>query len=516
MNPTAALIGPEVQELIAARALSELREVLHGIEPADVAEVFRDLPPDQAALAFRVLPRDDAGAVFSYMPVQDQEALILHLADSTESGIAALVESMVPDDRARLLDELPAEVAQRVLGTLSPETRRETQSILGYEPRSVGRLMTPDYVRIGPEWTAARALEHVRRHGRDAETINYVYVTDPQGVLIDDIRLRQLIMADPDQTVRSLMNNQFVALRADQPETDAVDALQRYDRAALPVVDTRGVLLGIVTFDDVADVAQREATEDIHKLGGVRALEEPYGRATTWALVRKRAPWLVLLFMSEILTTSALSLFEQRLAQATVLALFIPAIISAGGNAGNQSATLVIRALALREIGTGDWWRLLRREALSGVLLGVMIAAIGFGRINLWGALGWWDGRAQDHFVMLALAIALALVGVIAWGSMVGAMLPILLRSLRIDPATSSNPFVATLVDVTGIAIYFGCATVVLSGSLLAPAAPGPTHAFDTPAGRMVIFTASNREPVAVAPADTPGAATPVTPIASQ
>lgn len=500
MNPTAALIEPEVEELIRAGAYTDLREVLHGLPAADVADVLSDIDPEEAAIAFRILPRDDAGEVFAYLSGEKQEQLIGRLG---AEGAVRIVESMDVDDQARLVDELPPEVAQRIVASLPAEDRRQMQAILGYPARSVGRLMTPDYVRIRPEWTVARAVEHIRRHGRDAETINVVYVVDEAGVLIDDIRLRALIMAEPDATVESLMNRQFVALKADQPQEEAVVALQKYDRVALPVVDSRGALLGIVTHDDVADVAQQEATEDMQKIGGVQALEEPYITTPVMGLVKKRAPWLALLFMSELLTTSALGFFEDEIARAAVLATFIPAIISSGGNSGSQASTLVVRALALREIELGDWARVLWRELQCGLILGLMVGCIGLARVNLFGMLGWFKDHSpeQAYFAILSVAIATTLVGVVLWGSIVGAMLPFLLKRLRLDPATSSTPFVATLVDVTGIVIYFTCAIIVLSNTILANRT-GPTLQFEVDGRPYVIFTNDKGRPTEISPRD--------------
>jgi magnesium transporter len=469
MNPTAALLAPEVEELVRARNLAELREVLHGLQHADVADIFLELSPDDAALAFRMLPQDDAGAVFSYLPPESQEGLITRLAKSGEGSIVDLVEGMDPDDRVKLLDELPAPVAGRIVASLSPEERARTQAILGYAPKSVGRLMTPDYVRVRPEWSCAKALEHIRKYGRDAETINVVYVIDEEGRLVDDIRLRAIIMADPEASVESLLNRQFISLRADQAQEEAVVTLAKYDRVALPVVDSKGHLLGIVTHDDVADVAQQEATEDMQKMGAVQALEQPFLQTPVLSLVKKRAPWLALLFMSELLTTSALGYFEGQIERAAVLATFIPAVISSGGNSGSQASTLVIRAMALRELELSDWLRVLRREIVTGLILGLIVAAIGFLRINLFGAMGWFRDNSpeQSHYSVLAVAISCTLMSVVLWGSIMGAMLPLLLKRCGLDPAGSSTPFVATLVDVTGIIIYFTTAILILKGTIL-------------------------------------------------
>lgn len=486
MHPVAQLLCPEVVELVRDGRYSELRDALHGVPNADVAEVLAELEPNDAAVAFRFLLRDDAAEAFAYLTPEKQELLLEKLGDE---GSLRVVEAMNPDDRVRLLDELPEEVAQRLVARLSPESRAVTQAILGYPPRSVGRLMTPDYVRVKPDWTIAHAIDHVRKFGRDAETINVVYVVDDQGVLVDDLRLRQVLLADPSDTVESIMNRNFVALRADQPQSEAVQTLQRYDRTALPVIDSRGKLIGIVTHDDVADVAQEEATEDMQKVGGMAALDEPFAQASVASLVQKRAPWLCLLFISELLTSNTLRFYDDLMSKVIVLSIFVPAIISSGGNSGSQSSTLVIRAMGTGEIAIRDWWRILKRELSVAAILGAIIGAIGFFRVSAWGWLGWWtqdkldpftheplrgpdgakilDYSVQENFYSLAVAISASLFCIVLWGSIMGAMLPFILKKCRLDPAGSSTPFVATMVDVTGIAIYFNVATLVLRGTLL-------------------------------------------------
>jgi magnesium transporter len=478
VTPTCQLLLPEIEELIATGSYGDLRDALHHVHPADVADLVNELGPKKGAVAFRFLARDDAASAFPYLSAQTQEAIIAELG--TEAS-AKMIEEMSADDRARLVDELPESVAQRIVASLTPQSRSEVQAILGYPEKSVGRIMTPDYVRVNPEWTVARALDHVRRYGRDAETINVIYVVDEAGRLVDDLRLRQVILSSPDARIEDLMNRSFVTLRADQPREDAVRLMARYDRTALPVVDSRGALIGIVTHDDVADVAQIEATEDMQKMGGVAALEAPFDKASPFDLVKKRAPWLALLFMSELLTSNALVYFDTQIEKAAILAVFLPAIISSGGNSGSQASTLVIRALALGEVGLRDWWRVLRRELLVAGMLGLIIGLIGLFRVNLWGWLGWWERTeidpdtgerivnmtVQQHFTVLSVTISVSLFGVVLWGSIMGAMLPFILKKCKLDPAGSSTPFVATLVDVTGIIIYFSVAMVILKGTLL-------------------------------------------------
>ena len=479
MNPTAALLEPEIRELVEEGRYSELRGVLSDLPNADVADILGELPAEKAALAFRFLPHDDAAETFSYLPQEMQEVIIEKLGN--ESSVK-IIEQMTPDDRARLIDELPADLAHRIVASLSPQTRAATQAILGYPPKSVGRLMTPDYVAVRPEWTISQALEFIRTHGQDAETLNVIYVVDENGKLIDDIRVRQILLANPSESIGSLMNQSYYWLTADMPQSDAVIMMRRYDRTALPVVDSRGRLVGIVTHDDVSDVAEEQTTEGMHKLGGVGALEAPYMVASMASLFKKRAPALALLFVSELLTSNAISYFEDEIQRAAILAAFVPAIISSGGNSGSQASTLVIRAMGLREIDLSDWWRVLRRELIVAAMLGLLIGCLGFLRISLWGKLGWFhDADVVDHYAILGVTIGVTLVGVVLWGSIMGAMLPFILKKIKLDPAGSSAPFVATLVDVTGIVIYFSCAIFFLRNSLLrADVADKAVHSYAT------------------------------------
>ncbi len=455
------LLGPDIAELLASRRYDQIRSALIEFEPADISELVAGLDPDQAAVIFRLLPRDLAADTFSYLDFEQQQELITHLG--TER-VVALINEMDPDDRTALLEEMPAEVAQRFIALLSPEERRITQAILGYPEESIGRLMTPDYVRVRPEWTIAEAMEHIRRYGRDAETVNVIYVVDDTGQLIDDLRIRQFLLAAPDQTVASLMDRKFVALHATDDREEAVHQMQHYDRVALPVVDSRGKLVGIVTADDVADVAEAEVTEDIQKMGGMEALDAPYLESRLGPLVRKRGGWLSILFVGEMLTATAMGYFAGEIEHAIVLALFIPLIISSGGNAGSQACSLVIRAMAVGEVKLSHWMRVLVRELATGVALGVLLGAIALARIVFWPSRGTVYG---EHYFLIAITVAISLLGVVMFGTIVGSMLPFLFRRLGFDPAAASAPFVATMVDVTGIVIYFSVAAVILHGTLL-------------------------------------------------
>jgi magnesium transporter len=412
---------------------------------------------------FRLLPRHLLAEVFEFLDSGRQKRVVEDLAKEGDL-LTALLDDLSADDRTALLEELPGEAAQRLLNLLSPEERRIAVTLLGYPEGSVGRLMAPDYVALRPGWTVPEALAHVRRYGKDSETLDVLYVVDQGWHLLDDLRIRELLLADPERRIADLMDRRFVALAATDDQETAVQVFRTHGGVVLPVTDSQGVLLGIVTIDDVLEVAHEEATEDIQKIGGSEALDDPYLHTPLGTLVRKRARWLVVLFLGEMLTATAMGYFEAEIARAVVLALFVPLIISSGGNSGSQAATLVIRALAVGELGLADWWRVIRREILSGLSLGAILGAIGIVRIVVWSRL---FGLYGEHWLLVALTVGVALVGVVLWGTLTGSMLPLVLKRFGADPATSSAPFVATLVDVTGLLIYFGVAAVVLRGTLL-------------------------------------------------
>jgi magnesium transporter len=372
---------------------------------------------------------------------------------------------MTPDDRTRLLEEMPAEVTRRLLATLSPEELKNVRFLLGYPEDAAGRYMTPRYVTIEPIMTAGQALEHIRKTGRGKETVNVVYIVDAKGRLVEDIRLSSLVLADPETKVLDIQDPPMVKILATDDREEVLKAFERYDRLALPVTDVDGHMLGIITVDDILDVAEQEATEDIQKLGGQAALDAPYLNVGVWSMVRKRAGWLSALFLGEMLTATAMSYFEGEIARAVVLALFVPLIISSGGNSGSQATSLIIRSLALRELRLRDWFHVFRRELISGLCLGALLGAIGFIRIVLWEKVHFTE--YGKHYMLVAFTVWAALLGVVTFGTLAGSMLPFILRKLGFDPATSSAPFVATLVDVTGLVIYFTVALLILRGTLL-------------------------------------------------
>jgi magnesium transporter len=455
------ILQPEIQSMIEARNFTALRELFSEMPPADVAEIILDLPDDDQVIIFRILPHALAADVFEYLDVEAQQKLLRGMA---HEQVVSILNEMSPDDRTALLEELPSAAARQLIKLLTPEERRIAQALLGYPEGSVGRLMTPDLVAVDASWTVKEVLDYIREHGQDSETLNVIYIVDERGKLVDDIRIREFLLKPLDTKVSDLMEESFIALNVTDSQEEAVNVFRKYDRTVLPVVDSGGVLVGLVTIDDMLDVAEEEATEDIQKFGGMEAMEEPYMRIPLFTMVRKRATWLVVLFLGEMLTASAMGYYEAAIAKAVVLALFLPLIISSGGNSGSQASMLIIRAMALGEVTLRDWWRVMRKELIAGLMLGCVLGTIGFLRVAVWAQ---FSNVYGPHWMLIAFTVGLALIGVVLWGSLSGSMLPFLLRRVGADPATSSAPFVATLVDVTGLIIYFTIALFILRGSLL-------------------------------------------------
>ena len=455
------LLGPELKELIQQRNFTQLREILCHFPPPDVAEIFFDLKPDDEAVLLRLLPRDLAAEVFEHLPVDDQEKMLHALG--TEQ-VAQILNDIAPDDRTALLEELPSAATQKLLALLKPEERKIAKELLGYPPDSIGRRMTPEYVAINQTWTVAEVLAHLRSQEHKRAAMNQLYVTDNKGHLVDFVRLRNIVVAPLHLSVLELLENQQLFLRATDDQETAVAAFKKYDVTMLPVVDSHNVLVGVVTVDDVMDVAEKEATEDIQKLGGMEALDAPYLKIGMFSMIKKRAGWLAILFVGEMLTAVAMKHFEGEIARAVVLALFVPLIISSGGNSGSQATSLIIRALGVGDITLRDWWHVMKREVVAGFALGCVLAVIALCRILLW------PQKEQvygPHYALVAATVACSLIGVVLFGSVAGSMLPFMLRKMGFDPAAASAPFVATLVDVTGLVIYFTIAYQILHGTLL-------------------------------------------------
>ena len=455
------LMLPEIRELIETRDGTTLSEALDMWQPADIAELFADLDDEDERTAFQLLRGPQRTLIFEYLDRTTQHKLL----ESLEPGDAgALFNDMSADDRTALLEELDEPDREKHLRTLSFQQQAIARALLEYPEDSVGRLMSPDFVAVRSNWTVEHVLDHVRRHGQDSESLNVVYVVDHEMHLIDDLRIRQILLAPIHTTVERLRDKNFVSLKATDLKRSAIEVFRRYDRTALPVTDDNNKLVGIVTIDDVLDIAEQAATEDAQKFGGLEALSEPYATTPLLTMVQKRATWLVILFLGELLTATAMGYFEEQIAKAVVLALFIPLIISSGGKSGSQAATLIVRALAVGEIRLRDWMSVFRRELISGAILGLILGAIGFLRIAIWSA---FSNVYGDHWLLVGIAVSLSLVAIVLWGSLIGSMLPFGLKRLGLDPATSSAPFVATFVDVTGLVIYFSVSMIVLRGTLL-------------------------------------------------
>ncbi len=439
---------------------------LNKLTPRDIAE-FANRHTQWAVKLFSHLDPKHAARAFKFLRKQKQEIIIKSLP---EEKAAELLNAMQPDDRTAFLEELSGNHVKELLKILSPEAREKTLILLGYEEGSVGRLMTPDYVAIKMEETCQEVLSIIRQRGHATETLNWLFVIDEKGVLIDDINIKDFLVVDPSTRVAEIMDHQFIALNVTDAQKVAIKVFKNNSRYALPVVDNNGVLLGIVTIDDVLRLAESEDTAEIQKIGGSEALDEPYTTIPFASLVRKRAGWLIILFLGEMLTATAMGHFEDEISKAVVLALFIPLIISSGGNSGSQASSIIIRAMALGEIGFRDWWRVIRRELLSGVVLGTILGIVGFLRIYIWQHFHLYDYGA--NWMQVATTVFFALIGVVTWGTLSGSMLPLILKKLGADPAASSAPFVATLVDVTGLVIYFTVAYIIMAGTLHNAAAP--------------------------------------------
>lgn len=439
-------------QLINDRQWAELRKNLSSWPPVEVADLIAKLKEPQRVLLLRFLPRRFAADVFSELSPAVQDELV---EDMTNHELRHLLANLDPDDRTALMDEMPAEITRKLLNLLSPQDLKETRILLGYPEQSVGRVMTPNIVYIKEDWTIERALDHIRKYGRDSETINVVYVTDRSGKLVDEIALRHLILASPERTVQSVMDYNFIAISAMSDLEEAVEMIKKYNYLALPVVDTLGKLLGIVTIDDLMDAADIQATEDFQRIGGLsfEVDEDPIENlrdASVGLLYRRRIFWLVLLIFVNIFSGAGIAYFEDVIAGTVALVFFLPLLIAGGGNAGAQSALLMVRALATGDVQMNDWWRMLLKELLVGTTLG---GAMGLAAA----AVGLFRGG-----YIIALTVALSMFLIVLTGSLIGMCLPFILRKLKKDPATASAPLVTSITDIVGVMIYFSIAATLL------------------------------------------------------
>ena len=445
---------------MTAASVVQARE--RSVLAAELQEAWPVLSAEERLEGLRVLPHAEAEDFLLALPARDQAEIILQMSPGDRRSWMRLLP---PDDAADVIQESPEEEREGLLAVLDEPTRKEVAALLAYKEDEAGGLMNPRYPRLRPDMSVDEAITYLRRQARERlETIYYVYVLDTEQRLLGVITFRELFAAAPDKTVRDIMHTDVVTAHESMDQEALSRLFAEHNFLAIPVLDDERHVKGIVTVDDIVDVVQEEATEDIQKFGGMEALDAPYLEAGFWSMVRKRAGWLSALFIGEMLTATAMGRFEGEIARAVVLALFVPLIISSGGNSGSQASTLVVRALALGQLRLRDWWRVVRRELSAGLALGTVLAAIGFGRILLWQGL---FSTYGEHYLLVALTVATSLVGVVTWGTLAGSMLPLLLRRLGFDPASASAPFVATLVDVSGIVIYFSVASVILGGTLL-------------------------------------------------
>jgi magnesium transporter len=438
-----SLVRPEILELIEARQWDVLREAIGDWPAPEVADLVLHLRKADRVLLFRALSRRTAGTMFSHLELEQQDSLLRDLTDDETRHVLA---DMPPDDRTHLLEELPGQATQRLLNLLSAGDLKETRWLLGYPEDSVGRLMTPDYVAVHPEWSVADALQHIRTHGQDSETVNRIYIIDRDWHLLDDIELRRIILAPPDARVADLMDHTFASVHAAEDREEAVRIVRKYDQVALPVIDSDGVLVGIATVDDLLDVAEAEATEDFHKVASVGPIRTSLKDASIAFLYKRRVGWLLILVFMNVFSGEAIAAFEDTIAAFVALVFFLPLLIDSGGNAGSQSATLMVRALAVGDVRAADWLRLLGKELGVALLLGLTMA-VGVAVISLY--------RAPEVMVVVGSTMVL----IVIWGSLLGMSLPFALTRFGRDPATASAPLITSLADISGVLIYFSIAT---------------------------------------------------------
>lgn len=436
-----------IEELIKGQKWFDLKQHLREWPAPDIAELLLHLEKRERVLVFRLLPRPLSTEVFSYLESKQKDEL---LTDMTDEETRHLLANLSPDDRTQFFEELPGEATQRLINLLNSEDRKETLRLLGYPEESVGRLMTPDYVAVRASWTIEQALEHMRHKGSDSETINVIYVVDPSWKLIDALELRRFILANPDLPVEQIMDYTFISISAFDDREKAVQMIQHYDLDALPVVDSDGILLGIVTVDDVLDVAEKEATEDFQKVAAVMPLKMGYRESGIWLLYRRRIVWLGALIFVNLASAGVIAAYEELLISYIALAFFIPLLIATGGNAGAQSATLMVRAIATGEVNLSEWSWAISREISIGALLGGTVG------LATWG-LGLLRGGIEIGFV-----VGLAMIAVVIASNLIGVMLPFLLTRLHLDPAVASSPLITSIADVVGLIIYFAIATRIL------------------------------------------------------
>jgi magnesium transporter len=438
-----------------------MTEVIDRLKAPDAAEIINDLSLEDAVLTIRLMPLEEAVAVMNEPSCERRHKILQEMDLETVANIFSELSS---DERAYIMRRMLPDYRAQLLPSLTPNIRQEIQFLLQFSSTTAGGIMSTEFVRLSPESSVGEALNHIRATSKKRSHVYSAYVVDEEDHLLGAISLRDLVVANPNRAVQEVMRKYPILVNAQDDQEKVGRLLAKYNLLALPVVDVEKRVVGFVTVDDALDVLTDEETEDVHKLAGIAALDESYMTVPLAQMIRKRAGWLVLLFIGEMFTASAMSFFEDEIAKAVVLALFVPLIISSGGNTGSQAATLIIRSLALGEATIEDWSKILQREAVTGLVLGSLLGFIGFLRIGVW---NYFLNTYGPHWFGVGLTVFLSLIGVVLWGTISGSMLPLILKHFGVDPATSSTPFVATLVDVTGLVIYFSIAAVILRGTLL-------------------------------------------------
>ncbi len=441
------LIIPDIQDLIDQKDWKQLKSVLSELTPQDIAEILNILNEKDLVVAFRLVPKDKISDVFAELDPALQEYILRHIANKE---IKQIVEELPPDDRTALFEDLPGQLTQKIITLLPAEERKEALQLLGYPEESVGRLMTPDYIAVKKDWSIEKALQHIRKYGKDAETIDMIYVVDDQWKLLDDIPIRRFILADTRQTVADIMDFEFVSINANEDQELAYQMIKKYNLNVLPVTDQNGILLGIVTVDDILDVSEEEVTEDFHKISGMEPIEERYYTVSAPLLYKKRIGWLMILLVTDFLSSSIIAHFENAIQAVIALAFFIPVLIDSGGNIAAQSSTLIIRALATGELSIKKWFLVVKKELIVGIMIGLTLGIILYVRGFFW--------RGGPT---VGMVVGMSMVAITIWSNLLGSLLPIVLTKFKLDPAVISSPLLTTVVDSTGLIIYFTLAKFV-------------------------------------------------------
>ena len=440
-------IFPDIEQLLDNKNWDRLKKTWVEMKPEDIAEIIKNLHQRDVVVAFRLIPKEKAADVFSELDPSQQEYILSHIVDK---HIRELLEELPPDDRTSVFEEVPEQLKQKLLNLLPADERKEALGLLGYPENSVGRIMTPDYVVVKPDWTIEKAIQHIKKIGDDAETINMIYVEDDQLRLLDDIPIRRFILADPQQKVADIMDHEFIAINALEDQEEAYKMIKKYDINVLPVVGENGVLIGIVTVDDILDVIEEETTEDFQKTSAIVPVEEKYYTASTTTLYKKRIGWLFILLLTDFFSSTIIAHFQHSLETVIALAFFIPILIDSGGNIAAQSSTLIIRALATGSLSVKKWFLVMKKELIIGLLIGITLG------LTLYVRGFFWRGGPT-----VGMVVALSMVAISLWSNLLGSLLPIVLTKFKLDPAVISSPLLTTVVDSTGLLIYFSLADYI-------------------------------------------------------